>query len=56
MNAVLQILCILRKVFAALKMNVMIEALRLMSEGQFDVRTGPLKMQLKHAFLRPVFC
>ena len=41
----------LREVFTALKMNIMAEALKLMSEDQFDVRKGPnLKMQFKHAF------
>ena len=40
----------LREVFTALKMNVMTEALKLMSEDQFDVRKGPnLKMQFKRA-------
>ena len=41
----------LKKVFAALKMNIITEALKLMFEGQFDVRKGPnFKMQFKHAF------
>ena len=41
----------LRTVFTALKMNIMTEASKLMSEDQFDVRKGPnLKMQFKHAF------
>ena len=41
----------LKEVFTALKMNIMAEASKLMSEDQFDVRKGPkLKMQLKHAF------
>ena len=41
----------LREVFTALKMNIMTEASKLMSEDQFDVRKGPkLKMQFKHAF------
>ena len=41
----------LRKVCTALKMNIIPEALKLMSEDQFDVRKGPnLKMQFKHAF------
>ena len=40
----------LRKVFTACKMNIMIEALKLMSGDPFDVRRGPnLKMQFKHA-------
>ena len=46
----------LRNVFTAIKMNIRTEASKLMSEDQFDVRKGPhLKMQFKHAFLRPVF-
>ena len=46
----------LGEVFTALKMNIMKEASKLMSEDQFDVRKGPnLKMQFKHAFYRPVF-
>ena len=41
----------LREVFSALKMNIMKEALELMSEDQFDIRKGPnLKIQFKHAF------
>ena len=39
----------LREVFIALKMNIMTESSKLMSEDQFDVRKGPnLKMQFKH--------
>ena len=41
----------LGEVLTALKMNIMTEASKLMSEDQFEVRKGPnLKMQLKHAF------
>ena len=41
----------LREVFTALKMNIMTEASKLMSEDQFNVRKGQnLKMQFKHAF------
>ena len=41
----------LREVFTALKMNIMTESLKLMSEDQFDARKGPnLKRQFKHAF------
>ena len=41
----------LREVFTTLKMNIMTEASKLMSEDQFDVRKGPnLKMHFKHAF------
>ena len=41
----------LREVFTVLKMDIMTEASKLMSEDQFDVRKGPnLKMQFKHAF------
>ena len=41
----------LREVFTALKIKIMTEATKLMSEGQFDVRKGPnLKMQFKHTF------
>ena len=41
----------LREVLSILKMNIMTEASKLMSEDQFDVRKGPnLKMQFKHAF------
>ena len=40
----------LRKVFTEFKMNIMTEALKLMSGDPFDVRRGPnLKMQFKHA-------
>ena len=40
----------LRKIFTALKINIMTEALKLMSGDPFDVRRGPnLKMQFKHA-------
>ena len=41
----------LREVFTALKMNIMKEASKLMSEDQFDVSKGPnLKMQFNYAF------
>ena len=41
----------LREVVTALKMNIMTEASKLMSEDQFGVRKGlNLKMQFKHAF------
>ena len=41
----------LREVFTTLKMNIMTEASKLMSEDQFYVRRGPnLQMQFKHAF------
>ena len=41
----------LREVFTALKMIIMTEVSKLMSEDQFVVRKGPnLKMQFKHAF------
>ena len=41
----------LREVFTVLKMNIMTEASKLMSNDQFDVRKGPnLKMQFKHVF------
>ena len=41
----------LREVLTVLKMNIMKEDSKLMSEDQFDVRKGPnLKMQFKHAF------
>ena len=41
----------LREVFTALKMNIMTEASKLMSEDQFDVRKGlNLKMHFIHAF------
>ena len=41
----------LREVFTVLKMNIMTEASKLMSEDQFDFRKGPnLKMQFKHEF------
>ena len=40
-----------RKVFAALKMNIMTEAVTLMCKGQFDVRKGPdSKIQFKLHF------
>ena len=46
----------LSEVFSAPKMKIMTEVSKLMSEDQFNVRKGPyLKMQSKHAFLRPVF-
>ena len=46
----------LRTVSTALKMNIMIEASKLMSEDQFDFKKGPnLKMQFKHAFKGPYF-
>ena len=41
----------LREFFTALKMNIMTEASKLISEDQFDARKGPnLNMQFKHAF------
>ena len=41
----------LREVFTALKMNIMKEASKLMSEDKFDVTKGPnLKMQFNYAF------
>ena len=41
----------LREVFTTLKMNIMTEASKLMSDDKFYVRRGPdLKMQFKHAF------
>ena len=41
----------LREVFTVLRMNIMTEASKFMSEDQFDVKKGPnLKMQFKHAF------
>ena len=47
----------LREVFTVLKMNVMTEAVKVMSQDQFDVSKGPnLKMQFKCAFQRPVVC
>ena len=47
----------LREVFTVLKMNVMTEAVKVMSQDQFDVSKGPnLKMQFKRAFQRPIFC
>ena len=39
----------LREVFPTVKMNIMTEASKLMSEDQFDVRKGP---NLKHAILK----
>ena len=45
----------LRKVFTAFKMNIMTEALKLMSGDPFDVMRGPhLKMQFKHAIQRTI--
>ena len=45
------LMCKLKKVFTGLKLTTMTEALKFMSEDQFDVRKGPnLKMQFKHAF------
>ena len=41
----------LKEVLTVLKMIIMTEASKLMSEDQFDVRKGPnLKMQFKQAF------
>ena len=41
----------LQEVFTTLKMNIMTEASKLMSEDQFYVKRGPnLIMQFKHAF------
>ena len=40
----------LREVFTALKMNIMTEASKLMSEDQFDARKSKLKNAFKHAF------
>ena len=46
----------LREVLTALKMNIMKEASKFISDDQFDVRKGPnLKMQFDYAFQRPVF-
>ena len=46
----------LREVFTALKINIMAEASKLMSEDQFNVRKGPnLKMQFKMHFKGPYF-
>ena len=40
----------LREVFTTLKMNIMTEVSKLMSEDQFYNRRGPnLRMQIKHA-------
>ena len=45
----------LREVFTVFKMNSTIEALKLMSEDQFDVRRGPnLKLKSLRAFQRRV--
>ena len=57
-NAVLQILFMykLREVFTTLKIIIMTEASKLMSEDQFDVRKGQnLKMQLNMHFKDPYF-
>ena len=41
----------LREVFTVLKLNIMTEASKIMSEDQFDVRNGPdLLMQFQRAF------
>ena len=46
----------LREVFTALKMNIMTEASKVMSEDQFDARKGPnLKMHLNMHFKGPYF-
>ena len=46
----------LKEVFSSLEMNIMTEALKFMSEDQFDIRKGPnLKMQLNIHFKGPYF-
>ena len=52
-NAFLQFLfyVYITRGLTTLKMNIMTEASKLMSEDQFYIRRGPnLKMQFKHAF------